>query len=171
MSSVEKIDSLIQEALRALAADPHIKQWQAKEHNWVSYFAMRHVLEHCEPGGVLSHPAQIGIEVGVPQPPGYKSATTRRDLVIWPNVGMTCWNDSWMASCHPLAIVEWKVHRPGRKNRFVDDERNWLRSYCVWQPTVVAYAVEVDGAANPIRMTCSRFVGREERSDWLKFEM
>jgi hypothetical protein len=44
-----------------------------------------------------------------------RGRATRRDLVIWASVGLTCWNEEWVPSCHPLAIVEWKVHRPLKK--------------------------------------------------------
>src|SRR2546430_3500408 len=90
--TIEKIDALIEDSLAALAADPHVKRWQAKENNWVNYFVMRHLLQSCRLDGVISHAAQIGIEVGVPQPSEYKKTSVRRDVVIWPAVGMTCWN-------------------------------------------------------------------------------
>jgi hypothetical protein len=55
---------------------------KAKENNWVNYFVFQYMIQHCRPGGVLSHPAQIGIEVGVPQPKGYEKTSVRRDIVI-----------------------------------------------------------------------------------------
>jgi hypothetical protein len=123
MATVQEIDSVIKDSLTKLARDPHVRQWKAKEHNWVSYFTLKYVLEHCGPGRVIGDPTQIGIEVGVPQPTEmkYEKSSVRRDLVIWPEGGMTCWKEGpdrkWESSCHPLAIVEWKVHRPGFKNR------------------------------------------------------
>jgi hypothetical protein len=171
ITCMQDIDALIEHSLSALAADPHVKKWKAKEHNWVSYFVFRHLVQHCRPNGVISHPAQIGIEVGVPQPNGYRTASVRRDVVIWPDVGMTCWNDDWMPSCHPFAIIEWKVHRPRLKNRFVDQERAWLRSYCRWQPSVAGYAIEVDGGRQPATIMCDRFRGAEEIPKWREFRL
>ena len=169
MTLVQKIDRLIEHSLSALAADSHVMQWRAKENNWVNYFAMRYVLQHCRPDGVISHPAQIGIEVSVPQPPKFEKPTVRRDLVIWPTIGMTCWNESWVPACHPLAIAEWKVHRPRHPARHVVHEREWLKSYCRWQPSVVAYAIEVDGTKAPVTITCSRFLGKSAKPNWLTF--
>jgi hypothetical protein len=164
------IDSLIEQSLAALAADKHVQGWLAKEHDWVSYFAMQHLIPHCHPDGVLAYPAQIAIEGSVAQPPGYAKSAVRRDLVIWPSVGMTCWSgEQWIPSRHPLAIMEFKVHRPRARNRQVDHEREWLRKYCALNPTVLAYAVTIDGSKQPTTITCDRFLGSDEQSNWLKY--
>ena len=84
---------------------------------------------------------------------------------------MTCWDEGGKPRCHPLAIVEWKVHRPGRRNRHVDHERKWLRDYCGWQHSVVGYAIAVDGTVKPTTITCARFCGREEQENWLKLSV
>ncbi len=169
MDVVRSIDTLLTKSLTALAADPHVKQWQAKENNWVSYFAFRHLIRHCRADSILSDPAQIGIEVSVPQPPEGKTRGVRRDIVIWPTSGMTCWADRWEATFHPLAILEWKVHRPGRRNKLVAKERKWLRDYCRWQPSVVAYAIEVDCTQHPTEIKCFRFLGDDATEQpWLK---
>ena len=120
--------------------------------------------------GLLSEPAQIGIEVSVPQPGGYKKFSVRRDLVIWPRGGMTCWNDQWEPVCHPLAILEWKVHRLHRRNPDVLRERAWLRAYCSWQPSVLGYAIEVDCTVTMTAIACSRFLGTDEKKLWLEFQ-
>jgi hypothetical protein len=112
-------------SLTAFAGDMLGTPWCGKEHDWVNRFAHSYLL--CSPAGVLQEPGQIAIEVGVPQPPGYIKAGTRRDLVIWPTAGLTCWDSEWRAVQHPIAIVEWKVHRPRRRNRDQLREREWLR--------------------------------------------
>ena len=149
--------------LHALAEDPHIRRWQAKENNWVSYFAFKYLVSVCHPETPLSDPAQIGVEVSVPQPPKLrKTRGVRRDIVIWRSAGMTCWADNWEVSTDPLndplAIIEWKVHRLKRPNRLVSREREWLRAYCACKPSVVAYAVEVDGRKPPLKIHCYRFL-------------
>ena len=164
---IRSIDSLIANSLNALAADPLVSQWQAKENNWVSYFAFRYLVPRCRPDGPLSDPAQIGVEVSVPQPPKRRTRGVRRDTVIWSKAGMTCWGDGWSACSHPLAILEWKVHRPGRKNKLVAKERQWLRDYCKWQPAVVAHAIDIDGSQQPPTIKCFRFLGNDERL-WLE---
>ena len=156
------VDTIVRRSLYSLAADPFVYGWYAKERNWVSYFVFRHLLEECGPDGVLRDPAQIGIEVNVPQPPGYARPTVCRDIVIWPEAGMTCWETEWSPTAHPLAIIEWKTHREHHRNRDVKSERAWLRAYSKWQPTVVSYAVAVEVGKYGVSLTCTRYFGGEE---------
>lgn len=161
------IDDVMATCLTQLAADPHVRGWSAKERNWVNYFAHGFLLQQCKPDSVLHHPTQVTIEVGVPQPPGYTKPTTNRDLVIWSTPGATCWNQEWAPVCHPLAIVEWKEHRPRRPNVEVLKERAWLRAYSAWAPDTVAYAVEMHWSPETFTICCSRFQGTSEHPDWL----
>lgn len=161
------IDQLLSECLRELAEDPHLCRWSGKERDWVNYFAHRHLLRRCGVDSVLRDPAQLGIEVSVPQPPGFDRPAVCRDLVIWTEGGETCWNQMWEPTLHPLAIVEWKVHRPGHRNRQVEQERQWLRAYCAWQPETPGYAVEVDWNPSTLVISCTRFFGTTETVDWV----
>jgi hypothetical protein len=182
---INEIDQMIDRSLRRLAEDTQVRRWRARERNWVNYFAPRHLISECSPDGPLKDCAQIGIEVGVPQPPFYKKLAVGRDLVIWANVGDTCWtqtdeatasvfNERWPPSTHPLAILEWKVWRPNhpkgsKKSR--NHEREWLKNYCRWQPSVLGYAIEIDGTVSPATLTCTRFLGSTESQVWLKLTM
>jgi len=160
------VDELIDASLTSLAADTHVQQWYAKEHDWVSYFVMRHVVPLCRPGGVLNDLAQIAIEGSVAQPQGYLKPAVRRDIVLWPGPGMTCWQDeTWHPVRHPLCIIEFKVHRPNRRNRHVNHEREWLQRYCEKFPPV-GYAVEIESAERPIRIACMRFEGCRAQRNW-----
>jgi hypothetical protein len=163
------IDSILTTCVGQLVADPHDRDWCSKERNWVSYFTQRYLINQCHPGSIFHDPAQIAIEVGVAQPPGYVRPPANRDLVVWAKPGSTCWNEQWSPSCHPIAIVEWKVHRPGHRNVDVIKERLWLRRYCAWQPDVVAYAIEIDWTPGSYALTCARFSGTTEQIDWLYF--
>lgn len=165
-----QLDQIIKRSLRNLADDTHVRNWCAKEHDWVNYFAHRYLLRECSPRGPFKELWQIGIDVAVPQPPGcgYKKQSVGRDLVIWSKCGDTCFDADWKASKHPLAILEWKVHRPRRPNRKVEHERAWLRAYCEWQPSVIAYAIEIDGRCSPTTLTCTRFSGLKENKQWLE---
>jgi len=82
-----ELDQIVDRSLRQLAVDRHVLSWRAKERDWVNYFAHRHLIAECSHDGPLTDPAQIGIEVGVPQPPGYIKLGVSRDLAIWPTVG------------------------------------------------------------------------------------
>jgi len=164
---IEQLDALIASSLHALAADPHVRTWRAKEKGWVNYYALRHLLACCTPMGPLRDPAQLAIEGAVAQPPGNGKPTVARDLVIWAEPGGTCWNHDWVPCQHPVVIMEWKVHRPKRRNREVTKERHWLRQYCTWQPQVLAYAIEVDEDRRDPTLTCARYLGMAEDADWL----
>jgi len=164
---VTPMDKLITVSLSAFAADTLDRHWHGKEHDWVNRYAHGYLLKHCTPDGPLYDPGQIAIEVGVPQPPGYKAPATRRDLVIWPSPGLTCWDAEWRPVHHPVVIIEWKVHRPGRKNRDQPHEREWLRRYTQWQQEYVAYAVEINLGCTPNSLTCHRFHAGIEMNAWL----
>jgi len=165
------IDDIVGASLLAIASDPHVRQWRAKERDWVNYFTHRHLFEHCSAAGPLKHVSQIGIEVAVSQPAGYEKLTVARDLVWWAEPGATCWNDTWEPCNHPLAILEWKVHRPGHRNVKVSHERAWLRAYCAWQHTVLGYAIEVDGCSPVATLSCARFLGATENLAWIRVDL
>lgn len=171
MPTSSLVDRLIAECLRDLAVDPHVLRWRAKERNWVNYFASEYLIPRVGTTQFLTKPSQITIEVAIPQPPGYQKATVCRDLVIWAEPGQTCWDSAWRPRLHPLAIVEWKVHRPDHRNHKVAAERRWLRKYCAWQPSTVAYAVEIDTAPDAIQIACARFLGNVEQAEWLRAPM
>ena len=168
---IRRIDKIIERSLRRFAKDTLLSTWCAKERDWVNYYAHRYLMEECSRAGPLKEPGQICIEVRIPQPPQYKKLGVCRDLVIWPNVGDTCFTPDWKPGKHPLAVIEWKVHRPRHRNRQVDHEREWLRAYCRWQPSVLAYAIEVDGTCLPTTIVCTRFIGFSENRDWLRLNL
>lgn len=161
------LDSLVARSLRAFAADVLGSGWRGKEHDWVNRYTFGYLVKECAPGGPLHDPAQLGVEVGVAQPPGYAKPAANRDLVIWGRAGMSCWSDDWLPTHHPLTILEWKVHRPGHVNRDLTREREWLRQYTAWQAKPVCYAVEVTWSANRTALCCSRFHAGTEVADWL----
>lgn len=165
------LDEIVEYSLREFAEQALQANWWGKEHEWVNRYAFGYLIKYCTHGGLLFDPEQIGIEVGVPQPPGYgEKSAVRRDLVIWGQPATACWNSQWSPVNHPLAILEWKVHRPRRPNREVPKEREWLRQYCAWQQHVVAYAIEVTIATTPFALRCTRFQGKSEIPSWLDLE-
>ncbi|HXI12319.1 MAG TPA: hypothetical protein VNM92_06705 [Thermoanaerobaculia bacterium] len=164
-------DIIIADSLRDFASEMPSRGWFGKEHDWVNRYAHGYLLKHCTPDGPLREAAQIAIEVGVPQPPGYSAVAARRDLTIWPEAGQSCWDCDWKAVHHPLVVMEWKVHRPGRRNKEVKHERAWLRAYTAWRTDTVAYSVEADLTAARHQLTSNRFVNGIEQSNWLSFEV
>lgn len=166
----KELDELIEHSLRQFAQATLRAKWWGKEHDWVSQYAFGYLIKYCKHGSLLYDPGQIGIEIAVPQPPGYgNKSAVRRDLVIWGEPQTACWNSQWSPVNHPLAILEWKVHRPDRPNRGVMKEREWLRQYCAWQQHVVTYSIEVNTATTPSTLRCIRFYGDSE-TQWLSLK-
>lgn len=165
--ALSDLESIIRAALLDFAERSLICPWYGKEHNWVSLFAFSYLVKACRPNAPLYDPGQIAIEVGVPQPPGYTRGSVRRDIVIWPKPDSSCWDSDGESLFHPAAILEWKVHRFGHRNRQVAREREWLRRYTAWQKTVLGYAVEIEAGAEPRSMRVSRFLGAVEEADWI----
>lgn len=167
--SIESLDDIIRQSLHTFASVTLGLDWHGKEHDWVNRYTFSHLLPLCSPTKPLHDPGQLGVEVGIAQPPGYEKLAVNRDLVIWPRAGMACWNAEWKPVYHPLAILEWKVHRPRRLNRNQPHERDWLRRYSTWQPEVLCYAVEVTVLADRSTLRCCRFHAGNELADWLLF--
>jgi len=163
-----QLDDVIRGAFSDFASLSLQRKWYAKEHSWVSLFAFSHLVKACREGTPLFDPGQIAIEAGVPQPPGYTKPATRRDIVIWPQPGGSCWNLEGIACHHPLAILEWKVHRCGYRNREVAKERKWLIEYTRWQPAVAGFSVQVDAAEVPARVGVTRYSGGLEVHEWFQ---
>ena len=167
----DELDAIIRSSLAAFARDVLDSAWWGKEHDWVSRYAFNYLINLCSPEGPLRHPGQIAIEVGVAQPPGmYKAGAVGRDLVIWSKPGSSCWDRDWKPSNHPIAVLEWKVHRQGHRNRRQAHEREWLKRYTEWQPSTVAYAVEINLGKNPSTLKCARFLAGSSDDLWLELK-
>jgi hypothetical protein len=161
--AMSPMDILVAQALRGLAEDGHVRSWYGKERDWVNYFAHRHLMPQCSESSAIKDAVQICIEVAVPQPRGYRKLSVCRDLVIWHKPGGTCFTREGKPTEHPLAILEWKVHRPRNSNPEVAHERAWLRAYSEWQPAVFCYAIEVKIDLNIASLNCTAFLGASEK--------
>ena len=166
MMTVADLDRIVARSLRDFAAATLDRGWLGKEHDWVNRYVHGFLMDHCSPAGPMSR-AQIGIEVGVAQPKPWRGAV-RRDVVIWPRAGDTCWDQNWRPKNHPIAIQEWKVHRPRHRNPALQHQHDWLRKYTAWQREVVAYAIEVDTSRMPSFLRCVRFHAGAEDNSWLR---
>lgn len=166
--ALHPLDTIIGRSLRGFAKDTLGCGWHGKEHDWVNRYTFGYLLKECGPGGPLYDPAQLAVEVGVGQPPtGYAKLAVNRDIVIWDRPGMSCWDEDWKPVHHPLAILEWKVHRPNRPNRQQAHERQWLREYSAWQEQTLCYAVEVKWSLTQASLRCTRFAAGVETFDWI----
>ena len=93
--------------------------WQGfRERKAVSYFAFKSLLSQVRSGTLLRDPAQITLEVAVPQidlvdyvyvygksPEGEPKSQVTKDLVIWPNPGQYCWSMEGEPVYAPLLIM------------------------------------------------------------------
>jgi hypothetical protein len=86
----EALDELVEQSLRQFARETLRETWWGKEHDWVNRYVFGYPIKYCTPDGPLYDAGQIGIEIGVPQPPGYKKKGVLRDVVIWGQLGATC---------------------------------------------------------------------------------
>lgn len=169
---IAQLDRIIKRSLRQLAIDTHVGRWCAKENDWVNYFAHKYLMKKCSERGPLKNEGQICIEVSVPQPlprKKYPRPSVRRDLVIWSKSGETafdgsCFAKRWSPCKHPIAILEWTVHRPGHKKSgaIFEKERQWLLDYCKENQEVLGYAILIDGTCLPRTLQCNRFFGGAE---------
>jgi hypothetical protein len=138
--------------------------WQAKENECVNQFAHAYLAKKIVPREVLFDLAQIGIEVSVPQPPGWgQKKGVRKDLVIWPEPGMTTFDKDFSPAHAPMAIIEWKA----RQSRLSQNDLDWLIRFTRAYPHCFGAAVTVDfGAVDSRLHSAAVRVGVADR-DWL----
>lgn len=124
---------------------------------------------------------QVGIEVAVPQHRSdanpRKDPDVCKDVVIWPEPRMTCWDDSGLPSRYPLAVIEWKsLNRRDpssvrKRKRLVYHEYDlpWLIKTSVASPGFLGYGVFVDLTVIPLSLVCARAFAGAVQHSWLQF--
>jgi len=140
------IQNIVASALGEFEAWLLASSWRGKENDCVNIFAHRFLAAYIAPDSVLYDLTQIGIEVGVPQPPGVgiKSAV-RKDLVIWHQPLTTAWSADWIAETFPLAIIEWKARRKKLSIPVLFPyDLEWLKTYSLRQSDFTGFIVTVD---------------------------
>ncbi|HNQ24823.1 MAG TPA: hypothetical protein PKK06_17215 [Phycisphaerae bacterium] len=131
--------------------------WRGREREAISLYVFGFLQKACRQGGILRDPTQIGIEVALPQLPGpRRKKNVCKDLVIWTEPAMTCWDASGKAINRPIAIMEWK-RGPGDT---AEGDISWLCEYCKYASPFVGYSVvlDVDGL-HPRGLRCARIAG------------
>jgi hypothetical protein len=78
----EALGELVEQSLPQFARETLRETWWGKEHDWVNRYFLGYHIKYGTPDGLQYDARQIGIEVGVPQPPGYKKKGVLRDVVI-----------------------------------------------------------------------------------------
>ena len=164
-----RIDGLVRSALTAFIEDFTHARWWGKEHDCVNRFVHGFMVPQGLESGVLAHPTQVGIEVGVGQPKGFSREAARKDVVIWPEPWMSCWNESFQPVNKPIAILEWKLVRTRGSLRCHVHDRDWLSAFAQDQPEFVGYAVTMNrDRRRAERIAVARFSGSNVDENWLR---
>jgi hypothetical protein len=159
------VDSTIRQSLLEFKSHVFERPWWGREREAISLYAFGYLQQHCKSGSFLFDPTQIGIEMAVPQ---IKSTNSKeqvcKDLVIWPQPFMTCWNEKKVPCLYPTVIMEWKAN----KSVVSADDVRWLQSYSTQLPDFVGYAVCLDLLKRSFELSCSRICKGKVISNWIE---
>jgi len=170
------IETQIREAFATLART-HLPSF-ARERELVSAFVFAHLLPTLAPDRPLREPGQIGIEVAVPQrrdrPHRRRDPDVCKDVVLWDQAGMTCWDGDGRAVHLPRAVIEWKsinrkdaaaISRRKRREEHPADV-DWLRWFVQQAPGLEGYAVLADLSVAPRTLQVHRVTAAAEYPSW-----
>jgi hypothetical protein len=168
---IAEIDVLVHSSLTTLAEDLSAGWMGRREREVVSLFCFGHLLRHCRPGTFLHDPAQIAIEVAVPQISGQTSLTDKpisknqvcKDIVIWPGPRMTCWDSAGAPTVRPSSILEWKHNESDVSGYDV----RWLEEFSASNDDFIGYAVCTNSIAQDFSLSCTRVHRHRVHSRWL----
>jgi len=165
---VSQIDSLIRRALKDFVNDLGDCKWFGKEHDYVNRFAHGYLVPRCSPrSSFLRHPTQIGIEVAVRQNL-FTAPAARKDLVLWPQPWMSCWNRHRRPVHWPTAVMEWKIVLTKRPLRINTHDQKWLGDFAQ-SPYRVGFSVTLNRSESPTeRILVSRFHRGRVIDEWLR---
>ena len=156
---------VIRRSLKDLARDVFGKNWFGRERELVSLYAFAHLLRYCRAGQVLSHPTQIVLDGAVSQIPGpNRKPLVCKDLVIWPEPGMTSWNEDKEPVRYSLVVMQWKVNVTAVSHADV----NWLCAFSRGREIFVGDAVCLDFKPRRFRLCLSGCVVARKRQHKLR---
>lgn len=163
-------DESIRSALVAFADELLDGSWSGRrEREAVSMFAFGPLLKQVEPGGFIENPMQIGLEFPVPQVTlpeedgqGKKSQVCK-DVVIWDDPRMTCWDSQDLPTIAPAAILEWKFS----SNRVWERDVNWLKAFTNEFPDCVGYAVTGNQPRSSFTLSCTKVADGQAQPEWV----
>ena len=171
---IGEIDCFVKASLTTLADELAGKSWTGRrEREMVSLFCFGHLVRHCRPGNFLADPAQIAIEVAVPQVSAQQALSGSdasklqvcKDIVIWPQPRMTCWDPDGNPTIRPSSIIEWKH---GQKDTEVsDDNVRWLCEFSAKSDDFVGYALCSNWPGRGARLSCTRVFRGDAQPRWL----
>jgi hypothetical protein len=171
-----EIDEIIRGSLTEFVEDVFSSSWRGREREAVSLYVLGFLQKHLRGGGVLRDPTQIGIEAAVPSSPSLNpKGRVCKDVVLWREPKMTCWNERWEAVNPPLAIMEWKAfRRPALRAQVYPPDVAWLKNYSALYSgmfaghSFVGYAVALDLLQREFRLKAVRIENGEVDDKWLR---
>jgi hypothetical protein len=172
VNATEQIDAAVCQSLESLADELFRGDWNGRrEREVVSLFCFGHLLSHFRPGTALHDPAQLSIEVAVPQIPGQVGLTGKtgskaqvcKDIVIWPLPRMVVWDPSGKPTLRPISVIEWK-HNEDDVSPY---DLKWLCDFSSLSREFVGYAVCTNHPARGFTLSCTRVALGRRTNQWL----
>lgn len=167
------VDAAVRPALETLAHDILDGSWSGqREREAVSLFAFGPLLNQVDRNGFLSDSGQVGIEIAIPQVPvgdedmQRKKTQVCKDLVIWSEPHMTCWDRDGNPTKAPAAVIEWKYSQRGVYQGDVD----WLKAFTDEYSNCVGYAVTADQSSSEFTLSCTRVVNGQDEPEWVHID-
>jgi len=163
-------DDSVRSALETFANEALDGSWNGRrEREAVSLFAFGALVDQVEPQGVLRDSRQIGLEVPIPQVTvGDEDSTNKKDqvckdVIIWPESRMTCWDERQNPTIPPVAVIEWKFDRAS----IYDYDVDWLEAFTEQYPDCVGYAVTANQPSSRFTLSCTRVSDSGIQQKWL----
>lgn len=164
------LDDAVRSALETFAEDALDGSWSGqREREAVSLFAFGALVDQVGPQGFLNDPRQIGLEVPIPQVTvGDENSTNKKDqvckdVIIWPEPRMTCWDERQQPTIPPVAVVEWKFNRAS----IYGDDVDWLEAFTEQYPDCVGYAVSGNQPSSRFTLSCTRVSASGIQPKWV----
>lgn len=166
---MEELSSVIKDSLESFYNDVSKNSWKGREREAVSHFVTAHINKFINKNGPLYDLAQIVIEGAVKQDPSKGKKHVNKDLLVWPNPGMTAWNDKWIAEYVPLAVLEWKVHRPRNPfKEFHPHDIAWLNWFTSEHTESFGCAVALDISGLEAALHVAYFENGKANYGWIQ---
>lgn len=173
---IETIDELISASLKEFVTDLFTIPWSGcREREAVSLYSFGYLTRHIKKNKFLTCPTQIGMDVAVPQInravqselSGRKGTKDQvcKDVVLWPQPRMTCWDAKGEPTLIPAAILEWKYDEP----KMCKYDVGWLTAFSSSYSNFVGYALTVDPQGRNFRLSCTRVQNGMPKENWLLF--
>ena len=148
------LHDLLSDAFKEYEAWLLASTWRGKEHDCVNLFAHKFLYSRINAKGPIYDPTQVGIEIGVPQPPGIGTKKgVRKDLVIWNEPDSSTFDEHWNPVKFPTAIIEWKTKRKRTSLPVIFPyDLKWITAYSLLHPHYHGYCATVDFTAEGRRV-------------------